>query len=141
MEQNTSTTTDPNAGKGLGVAGLVVGILATLFSFIPCLGMWAIVPGIVGIILSAISMKQAGPGGSKGMAITGLITSILGILIACYWLYVLYFVANTGVDQLREELQKSGFNDSLAKAFKQAGDSLTNAMKKLEEITDTSKTH
>jgi hypothetical protein len=137
MEQNTTTPTNSNAGKNMGVAGLVVGIIAAVFSFIPCLGMWAIVPGIVGLILSAISMKQAGPTGSKGMAIGGLICSVIAILIACYWLYLVMF----GASKVMDEIQRSGALDSLDKAFKEAGDSLNKAMEQLKQITDTTQTH
>jgi hypothetical protein len=135
MEQNT--TSGSTAGKGMGVAGLVVGIVAVILSFVPCLGMWAIVPGIVGVILSSISMKQVGPGGSKGMAIGGLICSVIAIVIAAYWLYLLYF----GASQVMDEIQKSGALDSLDKAFKMAGDSLNKAMEQLKEITDTTQNH
>ncbi|MCW3075739.1 MAG: hypothetical protein JWO32_348 [Bacteroidetes bacterium] len=135
MEQNTTTTTTtptPNssAGKGMGIAGLVLGILAAIFSLIPCVGMWAIIPGIIGVILSALSMKQATEaGGSKGMAIGGLICSIVGIAIACYWLYVVYFAAGAVVNAV-EEFDKSGGMDSLNKALEQ-----------LKQITDTTQTH
>jgi hypothetical protein len=136
MEQNTPPPSNPEAGKNLGIAGLIVGIISAIFSFVPCLGMWAIVPAIVGIILSAISMKQAGPGGSKGMAIGGLVTSIIGLLIAAYWLYLAMAVGKaieTGVN----DLEKAGALDSLSKAFQQAGDSISKAMEQLKEITDT----
>ncbi|HRH11069.1 MAG TPA: DUF4190 domain-containing protein [Bacteroidia bacterium] len=131
MEQNT--TSDPNAGKSLGVAGLVVGIISLIFSFIPCLGAWAFIPAIVGIILSAVSMKQAGPNGSKGMAIGGLICAVIAVIFACYWLYLMFF----GVGKVMDEIQKSGMMDSLDKAFKQMGDSMNKAVKILEEVKDT----
>ena len=131
MEQNT--TSDPNAGKSLGVAGLVVGIISLIFSFIPCLGAWAFIPAIVGIILSAFSMKQAGPNGSKGMAIGGLICAVIAVIFACYWLYLMFF----GVGKVMDEIQKSGMMDSLDKAFKQMGDSMNKAVKILEEVKDT----
>lgn len=137
MEQNTTTPTNSEAGKNMGIAGLIVGILALLFSFIPCLGMWAVVPGVVGLVLSAISMKQAGPNGSKGLAIGGLITAIIGTLIACYWIYLLSF----GAHAIASEFEKSGFADSLNKAFKIAGDSLSKAMQELKEVPDTTNTH
>jgi hypothetical protein len=82
-------------------------------------------------------MKQAGPNGSKGMAIGGLITSIIGLLIAAYWLYITIFAANAFATGLENELQKTGALDSLSKAFQQAGDSINKAMDQLKEITDT----
>lgn len=135
MEQTTTTTTttpggNPNAGKGMSIAGLVLGILAAVFSFVPCLGMWAIVPGIIGLILSIVGMKQAGAAGApKGLAIGGLITSIVGIAIAAYWIYALYFASAAMMEGLNE-LEKSGALDSLNKAMEQ-----------LKNVTDTMQQH
>ncbi len=126
MEQNTNTT-NPNAGKSLGIAGLIVGIVSVLFSVIPCLGMWAIIPAIVGIVISAISMSQAGKAGApKGMAIGGLICSIIALLVAAYWIYAWAFIASTASGAIINELEKAGAMDSLNKALQQ-----------LKEITDT----
>ncbi|MBA2610631.1 MAG: hypothetical protein H0U95_01580 [Bacteroidetes bacterium] len=125
MEQNNTTTPAPTSGgKGLGIAGLVLGILAAIISFVPCLGVWAILPGVIGLILSAISMKQAGSG-PKGMAIAGLICSIIACCLGGYQFYVL----KTAGDALQE-----GFNQ-----FEHSGgmDSLTKAMDQLKQLTDT----
>ncbi len=128
MEEN-NTTTNANGGKTMGIAGLVLGILAAVLSFVPCLGMWAIVPGIIGLILSAIAMMQAGKTNSpKGMAIGGLICSIIGIIIAAYWIYALYFAAATLGHEFKDAMEKSGAMDSLTKALEQ-----------IKEITDTTK--
>jgi len=90
-----------NAGQGLGIAGFVLGILALIISFIPCLGMYALVPGIIAIILSAIGFSQASKGdGAKGLIIAALVVSILGTLIAGWQYYALSHVANTYVDAL-----------------------------------------
>lgn len=132
MEQN-QVNPNPSAGKNLGVAALVIGIVSALFSFIPCLGMWAFIPAVVGIILAVISMKQAGPTGEKGMAIGGLITSIIALLISAYWLYAAMFIT-AGIG---EAFDKAMENDSLKNAFKQAADSINAAMDKLKELTDT----
>ena len=37
MEETTQPTSNSKAGKGLGIAGLVLGILAAVLSFVPCL--------------------------------------------------------------------------------------------------------
>jgi hypothetical protein len=134
MDQTTQTSQPippaPNNGKGLGIAGLIVGIIALLFSFIPCLGMYGIIPAIVGIILSAISMKQSGRAGQpKGMAIGGLVCGIIAAAIAIYWIYVTYYVVHNSSDamlKISEEFEKNGVMDSLNKAMEQ-----------LKEITDT----
>jgi hypothetical protein len=127
MEQNTTNTTpSPNDGKGLGTAGLVVGIIALLFSFIPCLGMWAIVPAIVGIILCSISMRHASKANApKGMATAGLVCSIVAAAIAAYWIYVAAYVVNKSPEMMMEiqkEMKESGAMDSLNKAIDQLKD-------------------
>lgn len=130
MEETTQTTPTPASsnGKGLGIAGLVLGILAAIISFIPCLGMWAILPGVIGIVLSAISMKQAGTG-AKGMAIAGLVCSIIGCCLGGYQFYVLK-TAGSALQDGMEQFEKSGGMDSLTKAMDQ-----------LKDLTDTTQTH
>lgn len=135
MEQNTTQTTPPaNDGKGLGTAGLIVGIIAVFFSFVPCLGMWAIIPAIVGVILSAMAISQANKAGTpKGMAIGGLVCSIVAIAIAAYWIFVTVYVVNKSpelMQEIQQELEKSGAMDSLNKAMEQ-----------LKNITDTLQNH
>jgi hypothetical protein len=74
MEEEKST-----AGQGLGIAGLVVGIIALIFAFIPCFGFVAIIPGIIAIVLSAVGLSQATrENAQRGIIIAALIISILG---------------------------------------------------------------
>lgn len=71
-------------GKGMGITGMVLGIVAlVLFCYIyvsiPC--------AIVGAILSGVALKKAKDAGMKnGMAVAGLVCSViaLGICIAAY---------------------------------------------------------
>jgi hypothetical protein len=144
MDQTTQTTPPPapasSAGKGLGIAGLVLGILAAIISFIPCLGTWAIVPGIIAIILSAISLSQASKAGaSKGLAIAGLVCGIVGTAIAGWQWYVL----SSGAMQAADILKDSGLMDSLNKAMENSGmlDSLNQAMEEMKDIADSANNH
>jgi large-conductance mechanosensitive channel len=133
MEQNTNTTPTPpaNNGKGLGIAGMILGILAIILSFVPCFGFWAIILAVVGVILSAISLSQAKKAGaSKGMAIAGLICSILAIIIGSIWLFIIAKAVNEGGGLLKEAMEQSGAMDSLNKAMEQ-----------LKNITDTLQQH
>ena len=106
MEETTNTTTTTTAGKGLGIAGLVLGILAAVISFIPCLGTFALIPGVIGLVLSIISLIQANKAGSsKGMAVAGLVCSIVGCAIAGWQWYELSKVSMEGLDKLKEGLE------------------------------------
>lgn len=71
---------NPEENKiGLAVASLVLGILSMTLC---CMGGW--LPGLIGLIMAIVSLVK-GRGG-KGMAIAGLVTSILGILVGIYFL-------------------------------------------------------
>jgi len=133
MEQTNTTPANPSAGKGLGIAGLILGIVAAIISFIPCLGTFALIPGIIGIILSAISMVQANKAGAaKGMAIAGLICSIVGCCLAGYQM-VLLKKAGSEINKGLQELKESGALDSLNNTLQD--------LKKLEEAMDTTQSH
>jgi putative exporter of polyketide antibiotics len=67
----------------MGIAGLILGILGAIGSFIPGMvyGSWVL--ALVGIIVSAIGMKKAKAANQpNGTAIAGLVLSIIGFVIA-----------------------------------------------------------
>jgi len=79
----------PTAGSA--IAALVLGILSLTL----CQG----IVGPVGLIFSIIAMRRTAPGavpvqGGRGLAIAGLVTSILGTLLLAFWIVyiVLMFV-------------------------------------------------
>ena len=66
-------------GNGLCIAGMVCGILSLLFL---CSSILSLVPAILGIVLSAVGLSKAKKAGVKnGMAIAGLVTSSLALVI------------------------------------------------------------
>jgi hypothetical protein len=76
----------------VGVISLVIGILAVLFSFIPCLGLYAFIPGGVGLILGVIGllMSYSSEGRYKrGMPIAGLSVNAVAILFGLSWIFVI----------------------------------------------------
>ncbi|WP_152559355.1 hypothetical protein [Tumebacillus flagellatus] len=70
---------DPNeqkrGGGGLAIAGMIVGIVGLVLSWIPFFGFLV---NLTGLILSSFGMKSR----ERGMAVAGLVTSIIGLLIA-----------------------------------------------------------
>ena len=62
-----------NTSNNFGVAGLVLGIVTLMFFWIPIFG---VITGTLGIIFSGIQIKRQ----SDGIAIGGLVTSILGLI-------------------------------------------------------------
>ena len=65
-----------NKNNGMSIASLVLGICGCVFAwFIPLIG---IVCGIVGIILAVKGKKVSAPG-KTGMAVAGLVLSIISL--------------------------------------------------------------
>lgn len=72
----------PNNG-GLAVGSLVCGIISLL-------GFWSVITffvAIVGVILGVVNIAQDNP--NKGMAIAGIILSVLGFLLSIFFLVIL----------------------------------------------------
>lgn len=122
--EETTTTSNSKAGKGLGIAGLVLGILAAVIAFIPCLGTFALIPGIIGLVLSIVSLVQANKAGAaKGMAIAGLVCSIVGCGIAGWQWYVLSRATNEFKEQL-EHLDTAKLRQEMNEVIETMTDSL-----------------
>jgi len=85
MSQTNPTQPTSTAYKTFGIISLILGILAFVFSFIPCLGMYAMFPGILGLVLGLVGFLQARKANAgKGMVITGIILSLLGTCVAVW---------------------------------------------------------
>lgn len=73
----------------MGIAGLVFGCLSSVLMVLglfPCLGAinWLTIPlALVGTILSAVGLSQAGDGG-RGPATGGLVLSITAAIIGAF---------------------------------------------------------
>jgi len=75
-----------NAGQGLGIAGLVLGILAIPMGIIPCTFFLGVLFGFAGIVLSIVALVQASRlNGPKALIIVALVCSILGFSFASTW--------------------------------------------------------
>lgn len=83
-EQHTAATPPPPATvkKGLAVTSLVLGLLAIVGCLIPVLNIVSIVLAIIAVVLGVVAVVQARkPGrGGKGMAIAGIILSVVAIV-------------------------------------------------------------
>jgi len=129
-----------NAGQGLGIAGLVMGIVAILLALIPCISVMGLVLGIAGIVLSAVGLSQATrANGVKGLPTAGLVVSILGTCIALVWILFIAKLATEGgkwwskegikiIEQIDED-----FGDDMEEAFEDLGEELEDLGMELEE--------
>ena len=124
QEQNT------NAGQGLGIAGLVMGVLAIPLGLIPCTFFIALVFGAMGIVMSAIALSQARRGnGPRGLIIAALVCSILGFSFAFFW-GVTIKKASPVIQSVIRDLKEDG---DLEEIFQDLGDDTEKAMEDLEK--------
>ncbi|MFZ3009995.1 MAG: DUF4190 domain-containing protein [Candidatus Microsaccharimonas sp.] len=85
----------PQPTNGLGVAAMIVGIVAFVFGWVPFFGFLA---GATAVVLGIISLKKPGV---KGMGIAGLITGGLAVLwslfITVFFIIAILAAGTTGV--------------------------------------------
>ena len=75
-EKTTSAT-------NLGIAALITAIITFVLAVIPCVGLLAIIPGIIAIVLASVGLSQATKSNApRGLLIAGLIIAIVAMLIA-----------------------------------------------------------
>ena len=78
-----------NAGQNLGIAALITAIITFVLSVIPCVGLIAIIPGIIAIVLASVGLSQAARNNSpRGVLIAGLIIAIIASLISLSQVFV-----------------------------------------------------
>jgi phosphate/sulfate permease len=84
-----------NSGQNLGIAALITAILTFVLAVIPCVGLIAIIPGIIAIVLASVGLSQATRNDSPhGVALAGLIIGIIAIMIAFSQIFVARKIAN-----------------------------------------------
>lgn len=96
----------PASSNGFAIAALVCGIIALLLSWIPVINILALVLGIAAVICGVVGMRRAAqPGvGQRGIAVGGLVTGIVAILLS-----VLIFVGLVAVfsdPEVREPIER-----------------------------------
>lgn len=88
----------PEGSVGMAVASMVLGIVGFLISC--CFYPVTIVMAVVGLILGAVAIKK-GPAG-KGMAVTGIVLSIISLAFA---VLVIILAASAGTTSLWEAIE------------------------------------
>lgn len=93
----------------MAITALVCGIIALLLSWLPFVNILALLLGIVAIITGISGIRRAGrPGvGQKGLAIGGLVTGTLGLLVSALILgAILAFFSDPEVREPFERLRE-----------------------------------
>jgi hypothetical protein len=84
-EQGSSAWGQPasRGSDGVALAALIVGILSLLIAFVPIVGLIGVIGGVIALVLGFVGrgrIKRTQAGGN-GMAVTGIVTGILAILL------------------------------------------------------------
>jgi predicted PurR-regulated permease PerM len=127
-----------NAGQGFAVAGLVIGLVALLISFIPCVGAAALFIGGVAVVFSSIALARLNKEGSpRGLAIGGLTVSIIAVIMAVIWITLISEVADRWRNKADNFFgwQKDEFEDQFDNS--QSLEELENALDELEGTIDS----
>jgi predicted Zn finger-like uncharacterized protein len=76
-------------GNGMAVTGMVLGIVGFVIGFVPCFGWVGFILGILGCVFASIGLAAAvRTGTGKGMAVAGLVLSILSVVWIPLWLLI-----------------------------------------------------
>jgi phosphate/sulfate permease len=85
MEEEVTNKT----GQNLGIAALITAIITFVFAVIPCVGLMAIIPGIIAIVLASVGLSQASRTDSpRGILIAALIIGIVATMISFSQVFV-----------------------------------------------------
>jgi hypothetical protein len=95
----------PMKDGGLAMGSMVLGILALLLSWVPIVNNFAAIVSLVGLGLGipALIFARRGTHNGMGLAITGLVTSVLAfvLVLVTQWLYV------SAIDEVQSSINES----------------------------------
>lgn len=96
----------------MGVASLVIGIIAVLLGFIPFCGIIALIPAIVGVVLGIVDwVKKSKQGQPKGMSIAGTILSIIAVVIIIAWYALAGMSVLSAANEIGNAIESTDWNE------------------------------
>jgi hypothetical protein len=123
-----------NTGQNLGIAALVTAIITFVLAVIPCVGLIAIIPGIIAIVLASVGLSQASRNNApRGVLFAGLIIGVLASLISISQVFVATKIASKA-DRWPNQIQNiiNDVQDNVIKDLEDANISI-----KIESDGDT----
>ncbi len=87
----------------MAIIGLIIGLIALIFSFIKCVGTIAFVPGLVGVILGVLSwLKARDEGHPQGLSLGVIAVSVIACAISAYQIYSFQSMASKVKGEMKE---------------------------------------
>ena len=107
-----------NSGQNLGIAALITAIVTFVFAVIPCVGLIAIIPGIIAIVLASVGLSQASRSDSpRGVLIAGLVIAVVACMISFSQVFVVGKIAEKAdkwpgkIEEIVNDVQENVIED------------------------------
>ena len=138
-----------NSGQNLGIAALITAVITFVLAVIPCVGLIAIIPGIIAIILAGVGLSHAARNNSpRGVLIAGLIIAVIASMISFSQIFVVGKIAqkadkwpnglNNIINDVQDNVTKEIEDANISIKVESNGDKVeikTNSNKKENEQT------
>ncbi|MBI9062547.1 MAG: DUF4190 domain-containing protein [Marinilabiliaceae bacterium] len=98
----------PKSSNVLAIAGLVLSIFAFVTSLIPCVGVIAYIPAVLGLIFAIIGLAKSNEYRTqKSVAIIGIILGATALLIAGAWTGIISNFSEHAEEHIEERLEEA----------------------------------
>jgi len=88
----------------MGVAAMVLGILAVVLFWIPAVGWLGVLMGLVALILGIAAMRKA----NKGLGLVGIVLGSVGLIGGLIVQILVIFAADAAIDQIEQHFGAQG---------------------------------
>lgn len=120
-QYNYQTTGQPpgkDAGQNLGIAALITAIITFVLAVIPCVGLMAVIPGIIAIVLASVGLSQAARNETpRGILVAALVIGVVATLISFSQIFVAGEVIRKAdkwphkIERIMDDVQKDVLRD------------------------------
>ncbi len=106
-QQNRMENTVRPAGQTLGIAALITAIVTFVIAVIPCVGIIAVIPGIIAVVLASVGISQAARNNSpRGIMIAGLVIGVVACVISLSQIFVANEIAGKVEKNLPGDIER-----------------------------------
>lgn len=95
-----------NPGQAIGIAALITAIITFVIAVIPCVGLIAVIPGIIAIVLASVGLSNSSRNSSpRGVLIAGLVIAVVASMISLSQIFIAGKLAKNA-DNFPEQIEK-----------------------------------
>ena len=87
----------------MGLAAMIIGIIAVVLGFIPFCGYFALLPAIVGLILGILDVKKKSKAQQpKGKGMAGIVLNAVALIVILLWTLIFAAGGAAAIDAMEE---------------------------------------